>query len=75
MLGLAAPQTLCITHQAQVAARGHKHLLVGKTNRENLTEVNITYLDKQGKIKELARMIGGVQITEQTLAHAQEMLG
>jgi DNA repair protein RecN (Recombination protein N) len=68
-------QTLCITHQAQVAARGHKHLLVGKINRENLTEVNITYLDKQSKIKELARMIGGVQITEQTLAHAQEMLG
>jgi len=67
-------QTLCITHQAQVAARGHKHLLVGKTNHANLVEVNITYLDKQSKIKELARMIGGVKITEQTLAHAQEML-
>jgi len=68
-------QTLCITHQAQVAAKGHKHLLVGKTNHPNLVEVNVTYLDKQSKIKELARMIGGVQITEQTLAHAQEMLG
>lgn len=67
-------QTLCITHQAQVAAKGHKHLLIGKKKRENLVEVNVIYLDKHNKIKELARMIGGVKITEQTLAHAEEML-
>ena len=69
-----ATQTLCITHQAQVAAKGHNHLSVGKTNDAEVTKVNITYLDQEGRIKELARMIGGVKITPQTYAHAEEML-
>jgi DNA repair protein RecN (Recombination protein N) len=69
-----ATQTLCITHQAQVAAKGHNHLSVGKTNDAEVTKVNITYLDQEGRIKELARMIGGVKITAQTYAHAEEML-
>ncbi|MGD9109045.1 MAG: DNA repair protein RecN [Gammaproteobacteria bacterium] len=67
-------QAICITHQAQVAAFAHSHLLVGKTSCANTTKVTIGYLSKQAKIKELARMIGGINITEQALAHAKEML-
>ncbi|MGD9153354.1 MAG: DNA repair protein RecN [Gammaproteobacteria bacterium] len=67
-------QAICITHQAQVAAFAHSHLLVGKESHANATKVTVGYLDEQGKIKELARMIGGVKITEQALAHAKEML-
>lgn len=67
-------QALCITHQAQVAAFAHSHLLVGKVNDANITKVTVSYLNKQLKIKELARMIGGVNVTEQALAHAEAML-
>lgn len=69
-----ATQTLCITHLAQVAAKGHNHLYVEKQHQRDKTQVNISYLDKQGKVRELARMLGGIEITPQTIAHAEEML-
>ncbi len=67
-------QVLCITHLAQVASQGHHHLQVSKHVLEETTYANIKTLDYQQRIEEIARMLGGVEITSQTLAHAEEML-
>ncbi len=67
-------QVLCVTHLAQVAAQGHNHLQVAKSGNggEVWTEVNA--LQEEERISEVARMLGGVEITDQTLAHAREMV-
>jgi DNA repair protein RecN (Recombination protein N) len=67
-------QVLCITHLAQVASQGHHHLQVSKNVLQETTYANIKQLDDQQRIEEIARMLGGIEITPQTLAHAQEML-
>ena len=67
-------QTLCITHLPQVAAKAHHHLNVSKSHKDNATTTQITYLENEHRINEIARMSGGIKITEQTLAHAREML-
>ncbi|MCG6870862.1 MAG: DNA repair protein RecN [Gammaproteobacteria bacterium] len=66
-------QVLCITHLAQVAAQGTWHLAVRKQDQPELS-VSISELDDPGQVEEIARMIGGVTITEQTRAHARDML-
>jgi DNA repair protein RecN (Recombination protein N) len=67
-------QVLCVTHLPQVAAQGHHHLQVTKASRGRAVETSLTRLEGDGKVQEIARMLGGVKITEQTLAHAREML-
>ncbi len=67
-------QVLCITHQPQVAAQGHQHIRVAKAQRDNAHHTHIAILSLEEKIKELARMLGGVQITTKVLAHAKEMI-
>lgn len=67
-------QVLCITHLPQVAAQSHHHLLVEKTNPSGETRSVVRPLTASQRQKEIARMLGGVKITDQTLAHAQEML-
>jgi len=67
-------QVLCITHLPQVACQGHHHLQVSKTFKQQSTQTHITILDNQQRVEEIARMLGGVKMTSQTLAHAQEML-
>ena len=67
-------QVLCVTHLPQVAALGHHHLQVNKTANKNVTTTRITRLSKQQRIEEIARMLGGVNITEQTRSHAKEMI-
>lgn len=66
-------QLLAITHQAQVAAAAHRHLLVHKEHGEKTTS-QVSILDGDAKIGELARMSGGVVITDATLAHAKGLL-
>lgn len=68
-------QVICVTHLAQVAALGEHHLQVSKQSDSATTISQINYLDKTQRVKELARMMGGIEITEQTLSHAEEMLG
>ena len=68
-------QVLCVTHLPQVAAQGHHHLQVNKSSNGKGTRTGITQLDENQRVEEIARMLGGVEITDQTLAHAQEMLG
>lgn len=70
----AKAQVLCITHLPQVAACGHQHYQVKKTTANEVTYTQIQVLSKQEKVREIARMLGGLKITEQTIAHAQEML-
>lgn len=67
-------QALCVTHLPQVAAQGHHHLKVAKSVTEQQTSTELLPLTAQERIDEIARMLGGVKITEQTLAHAAEML-
>ena len=67
-------QVICITHLPQVAAQGNTHLLVEKTHHEGSTTTCVRELTKDKKIKELARLLGGVTITKKTLDHAKEML-
>lgn len=67
-------QVICITHLPQVASKGDFHLKVAKENAANDVEVNITTLNKNERINEIARMLGGINITESTLKVAKEML-
>lgn len=67
-------QVLCITHLPQVACQGHQHLQVTKTLAEATTHTQLTWLNNAQRVTEIARMLGGVEMTEQTIAHAQEML-
>lgn len=67
-------QVLCITHAPQVAAQGHQHLRVEKIIENNDTFTRIQTLSEADKVTELARMLGGVEITQKTLDHAKEML-
>ena len=67
-------QVLCITHLAQVAAKGDSHLQVQKTTDGSTTSTTLNHLTPAERVSEIARMIGGVEISEQTLAHAEDML-
>lgn len=67
-------QLLCVTHLPQVAALAKNHLRVNKIIEKNQTLTSVETLSNEEKIQEIARMLGGVKITKQTLAHAKEML-
>lgn len=67
-------QVLCVTHLAQVAAKGHNHLGVRKFTRRKQVATELSILEDDAKIEEIARMLGGIAITEQSRAHATEML-
>lgn len=67
-------QVLCVTHLPQVAAQGHAHLKVSKASEADSTETRIEVLDSRARRDEIARMLGGVEITRETLAHAKQML-
>lgn len=67
-------QVLCVTHLPQVAAKGHQHLHIEKQTDQEKVSTHIRVLSPEEKIREIARMLGGVNITEKTLAHAEEMV-
>ncbi len=70
----ANKQVLCVTHLPQIAAMGDTHLLIAKQERQGRTYTTVTPLDHEGRKQELARIIGGAQITQTTLSSAEEML-
>jgi DNA repair protein RecN (Recombination protein N) len=70
----SASQVLCVTHQAQIARFADIHHSVEKRIVSDRTEVVVEKLDQNGRIEELARMIGGAEITELTRRHAHELL-
>ena len=67
-------QVLCVTHLPQLAALANTHLLIAKSERNGRTYTSVTPLDLEGRKRELARIIGGTNITETTLKSAEEML-
>jgi len=67
-------QILCVTHQAQVASLGQQHLVVRKQSKGKSTRTAITQLNDQEKVKEIARMLGGEKYTDESLAHAEQMV-
>ena len=67
-------QVLCVTHLPQLAALAQTHMLIAKSERDGRTYTSVTPLDIEGRKKELARIIGGTNITETTLKSAEEML-
>jgi len=69
-----ARQVLCVTHLPQVAAQAHNHLLVRKLTRDGQTYTAIENLGATARVDEVARMLGGREITRKTLDHAREMI-
>lgn len=67
-------QSLCVTHLPQVAAQAEHHLHVSKQVKSGQTRTRISPLDEEDRIEELARMLGGVELTAQTRAHAADMI-
>jgi len=67
-------QVLCVTHLPQVAAQANWQWQVSKTSRDGVTLSAIQPLDDEGRVQEIARMLGGVEITTITLQHASELL-
>ncbi|MGD8176045.1 DNA repair protein RecN [Marinimicrobium sp. ARAG 43.8] len=69
-----AGQVICVTHLAQVASKSHQHLQVTKTANKQSAQSTLVALEGEDKIEEVARMLGGMKVTEQSLAHAREMV-
>ena len=67
----ARTQVLCVTHAPQVAARGEHHLLISKSNEYDTV---VEPLDSAGRVAELARMLGGQDITKKTIEYAEELI-
>ncbi len=67
-------QVICVTHLAQVAAQGNRHFQVSKRTESNSTQTRIESLPENDRVREIARMIGGIEISKQTLDHAEDML-
>ncbi|MBE9532739.1 MAG: DNA repair protein RecN, partial [Proteobacteria bacterium] len=67
-------QVICITHLPQVAAQAHQQLQVSKKHGKDSTHIELTELIAEQRIEEIARMLGGVTLTDKTRSHAQEML-
>ena len=67
-------QVLCVTHLAQVASQGRHHYRVLKSAQAESTRTGVQSLSRDERIEELARMLGGVEITARTRAHAEEMI-
>lgn len=67
-------QALCVTHLPQVAAQGHHHFQVSKAVNGSSTHSAVSKLDDKARVEELARMLGGVEITKETRANARQML-
>ena len=69
-----AKQVICITHQPQTASFGNYHMVVEKQEINKVHTTNVRYIYDSGRVEEIARMLGGMQITDATIAHAKELL-
>jgi DNA repair protein RecN (Recombination protein N) len=67
-------QVLTVTHLPQVAAQGHQHLFVHKVRGEDATHTAVAKLSKNDRVEEVARMLGGIDLTKESLAHARKMV-
>lgn len=67
-------QIICITHLPQVAIYGIQHLKVEKHTNDNMIGLTLSYIQGKARVGEIARMLGGINVTQKTLVHAEEML-
>lgn len=67
-------QVICVTHSAQVAAHAHQHLLIEKKEVDGRAESSVRSLDREERVAELARIIGGIELTEHQYTAARELL-
>ncbi|WP_263144759.1 DNA repair protein RecN [Pseudomonas sp. RIT-PI-AD] len=67
-------QVLTVTHLPQVAAQGHHHLFVHKQRGSSETRTAVTHLADAARVEEIARMLGGLDMTDESLAHARKMV-
>ena len=67
-------QVICVTHLAQVASQGRRHYRVIKLSDGKTSRTNVRALGSAERVEELSRMLGGIEITERTRAHAAEMI-
>lgn len=67
-------QVICITHSAQIAAAADTHYKISKAERDGRTETSLTTLDREGRINELSRIMGGIEITDTVRRTAEEMI-
>lgn len=67
-------QVMCVTHLPQVAGCGHSHFFISKMTDGSMTETQMRLLDKSARLHELARLLGGSEVTRNTLANAKELL-
>ncbi len=67
-------QVMCVTHLPQVAGCGHQHFFVSKETDGEMTETRMQPLDKRARLRELARLLGGSEVTRNTLANAKDLL-
>lgn len=67
-------QVLCITHLPQIASLAEEHFLVEKTSEGGRTTVGVRKLDKEERVKEVARMLGGMEGSMTASAHAEELV-
>lgn len=70
----SSQQVICVTHLPQVAAQAHQQLQVSKKLTADNTHIEIQELDRPKRVEEIARMLGGMQLTQTTRLHAEEML-
>ncbi|MBQ8690182.1 MAG: DNA repair protein RecN [Clostridia bacterium] len=70
----ASAQLLCVTHSAQIASLADTHLLIKKQEINSKTETSVTLLDRTGRISELSRILGGIDVTESQRKAAEDML-
>lgn len=67
-------QVICVTHLGQVAAQGQQHVKVSKGSSDKATAIELQQLTADSRIDEIARMVGGIDVTDSSLAHAKDML-
>ncbi|HBG15656.1 MAG TPA: DNA repair protein RecN, partial [Firmicutes bacterium] len=73
LLGLSH-QVICVTHLPQIASMANKHFYIEKKTHRERTMVEVRALEKNERVDELARMLGGAEVTSTTREHAREML-
>ncbi|NLZ37125.1 MAG: DNA repair protein RecN [Clostridiales bacterium] len=73
-LTAADAQVICVTHSAQIAALAEKHLLIKKYEKDGRAETDVDELDRNGRIDEISRIMGGIEITDAIRKSAQELL-
>ena len=67
-------QIICVTHLAQVAAQGKEHLKVEKTQKNDMTYTDVVGLNSKERAEEIARILGGIKISNKTRLAAEEMI-